>query len=113
MAAGSVDRRPQRPRINNTDALQVSRIRPGLMLLDVACRGRCGPGGGTWLMQALPERCPCCCPQEALEEIAWPEDLPWDEAQAVVGEAPTAVQNVDDDLERELAFYNQVCVMPH
>lgn len=46
--------------------------------------------------------------QEALEEVAWPEDLPWDEAQAVTAEAPTVVQNVDDDLERELAFYNQV-----
>lgn len=40
--------------------------------------------------------------------MAWPEDLPWDEAQAVTAEVPTVVENVDDDLERELAFYNQV-----
>ncbi len=36
-----------------------------------------------------------------------PEGLPWDEHQVVTGEAPTVVANVDDDLERELAFYNQ------
>lgn len=48
------------------------------------------------------------CPQEALEEIAWPEDVPWDEGQAVTAEDPTVVQDVDDDLGRELAFYNQV-----
>lgn len=28
----------------------------------------------------------------------------------VTGSEPTAVEDVDDDLERELAFYNQVCV---
>ena len=46
--------------------------------------------------------------EEALEEIAWPAEAPWDEAQAVTSQTPTHVANVDDDLERELAFYNQV-----
>lgn len=66
-AVAAASDRPQRARINNTEALQ-----------------------------------------EALEEIAVPEDLPWDELLVVTGEAPTEVGNVDDDLERELAFYNQV-----
>eukprot|EP00208_Stichococcus_sp_RCC1054_P006711 CAMPEP_0206141788 /NCGR_PEP_ID=MMETSP1473-20131121/14109_1 /ASSEMBLY_ACC=CAM_ASM_001109 /TAXON_ID=1461547 /ORGANISM="Stichococcus sp, Strain RCC1054" /LENGTH=170 /DNA_ID=CAMNT_0053536479 /DNA_START=139 /DNA_END=648 /DNA_ORIENTATION=+ len=65
-AVAAASDRPQRARINNTEALQ-----------------------------------------EALEEIAVPEDLPWDELLVVTGEAPTEVGNVDDDLERELAFYNQ------
>ena len=46
--------------------------------------------------------------QEVLEEIAVPDGLPWDEHLVVTGEAPTAVADVEDDLERELAFYNQV-----
>lgn len=45
--------------------------------------------------------------QEVLEEIAVPEELPWDEHLVVTGEVPTAVADVEDDLERELAFYNQ------
>lgn len=66
--AGMDARKAQRPRINDTDALQ-----------------------------------------EALEEIAWPTEASWDEAQAVTADEPTTVADVDDDLERELAFYNQVC----
>lgn len=45
--------------------------------------------------------------QEALEESAVPENLPWDEMMIMSGETPTIVSNVEDDLERELAFYNQ------
>ncbi len=44
---------------------------------------------------------------DKLEDVAWSEDRPWDETLAVTSSAPTAVVNVDDDLERELAFYNQ------
>lgn len=46
--------------------------------------------------------------QEALEEIAVPEGLPWDEMMVMTSDEPTVVANVEDDLERELAFYNQV-----
>lgn len=44
---------------------------------------------------------------ECLEEIGWTDEVPWEETQAITSEAPTEVNNVDDDLERELAFYNQ------
>jgi hypothetical protein len=47
---------------------------------------------------------------EKLEDIAWDEEHGWEEAQVVAGEAPTEVDNIDDDLGRELAFYNQVRV---
>ena len=45
---------------------------------------------------------------EALEDIAWPADVSWVEAQAVFSEEATAIADVEDDLSRELAFYNQV-----
>lgn len=32
----------------------------------------------------------------------------WDESQVITGEDPSQVIDVDDDLARELAFYNQV-----
>ncbi|KIY96774.1 hypothetical protein MNEG_11189 [Monoraphidium neglectum] len=44
---------------------------------------------------------------EKLEDIAWGEDAPWEEAQAVTAKEATQVDNIDDDLGRELAFYNQ------
>lgn len=47
---------------------------------------------------------------DKLEDIAWTDDQPWEETLAVTSTAPTQVNDVDDDLERELAFYNQVCV---
>lgn len=34
--------------------------------------------------------------------------MEWEETQAITTEAPTQVDNVEDDLARELAFYNQV-----
>lgn len=43
-----------------------------------------------------------------LEDIAWTDEVPWEETLAITTEQPTVVHNVDDDLERELAFYNQV-----
>ena len=44
---------------------------------------------------------------EALEDIAWPAGVSWTEAQAVTSAEPTAIADVEDDLTRELAFYNQ------
>lgn len=44
---------------------------------------------------------------DKLEDIAWADDAPWEEAQAITGDAPTQVDDVEDDLGRELAFYNQ------
>ena len=46
---------------------------------------------------------------EALEDIAWPETISWVEAQAVLCAEATEIADVEDDLSRELAFYNQVC----
>lgn len=45
---------------------------------------------------------------EKLEDIAWSEDAPWEATQVVTAEAPTHVEDADDDLQRELAFYQQV-----
>lgn len=45
---------------------------------------------------------------DKLEDIAWSEEQPWEESLALTGAAPTMVSNPEDDLERELAFYNQV-----
>jgi hypothetical protein len=45
---------------------------------------------------------------EKLEDIAWAEEHGWEETQVVAAEEPTVVDNIDDDLGRELAFYNQV-----
>lgn len=45
---------------------------------------------------------------ERLEDIAWVADAPWDETQTITGTDPEQVEDVDDDLTRELSFYNQV-----
>lgn len=45
---------------------------------------------------------------EKLEDIAWPKGLPWVVEQTIASEAPVQVEDPDDDLERELAFYNMV-----
>jgi hypothetical protein len=47
---------------------------------------------------------------EKLEDFAWVEEQGWEEGLVVTGREPTQVADVDDDLERELAFYNQVGV---
>ena len=44
---------------------------------------------------------------DKLEDIMW-DNVPWVEAQAITGTSTEQVANVDDDLERELSFYNQV-----
>ncbi len=49
---------------------------------------------------------------DKLEDIAWSEEQPWEESLALTGAAPTVVSNPEDDLERELAFYNQVGERP-
>ncbi|KAK9827984.1 hypothetical protein WJX81_005158 [Elliptochloris bilobata] len=43
----------------------------------------------------------------ALEDISWPEGATWEESLAVTGDNAEQVADVDDDLTRELAFYNQ------
>ena len=45
---------------------------------------------------------------DKLEEISWVAEQPWVESQVITHATPTEVDNVDDDLVRELAFYNQV-----
>jgi hypothetical protein len=49
---------------------------------------------------------------EKLEDISWTEEAGWFEVQAVTATKSTTVENVDDDLSRELAFYNQVSRLP-
>ncbi|KAF6251220.1 eukaryotic rRNA processing [Scenedesmus sp. NREL 46B-D3] len=44
---------------------------------------------------------------EKLEDIAWLEEQAWEEGLVVTSREPTQVADVDDDLARELAFYNQ------
>lgn len=44
---------------------------------------------------------------DKLEDIGWAEEAAWDETLALTSAAPVALQNTEDDLERELAFYNQ------
>eukprot|EP00239_Pterosperma_sp_CCMP1384_P001985 CAMPEP_0197852374 /NCGR_PEP_ID=MMETSP1438-20131217/20422_1 /TAXON_ID=1461541 /ORGANISM="Pterosperma sp., Strain CCMP1384" /LENGTH=266 /DNA_ID=CAMNT_0043466397 /DNA_START=126 /DNA_END=922 /DNA_ORIENTATION=- len=44
---------------------------------------------------------------ECLEEIGWEESHHWNELQVVSAKVPTDVPDVDDDLNRELSFYNQ------
>ncbi|CAK0780053.1 hypothetical protein CVIRNUC_004924 [Coccomyxa viridis] len=44
---------------------------------------------------------------EKLEDISWPSEAAWDESMVITGEDASMVEDVDDDLTRELAFYNQ------
>ena len=44
---------------------------------------------------------------EKLEDIGWTGEAAWDETLMITTAVPTHVDNVDDDLARELAFYNQ------
>ncbi|KAF9364913.1 rRNA-processing protein and EBNA1-binding protein ebp2 [Mortierella sp. NVP85] len=41
------------------------------------------------------------------EHIALPTNIPWSETQSVVSTKPISLTDPDDDLNRELAFYNQ------
>jgi len=44
---------------------------------------------------------------DKLEDFAWTEHQPWVETLTITSSAPTHIDSVDDDMERELAFYNQ------
>mmetsp|Transcript_16993 Transcript_16993/g.40545 ORF Transcript_16993/g.40545 Transcript_16993/m.40545 type:complete len:289 (-) Transcript_16993:18-884(-) len=44
---------------------------------------------------------------DKLEEIAWTDEVGWEETQAVTTGKPEQIDEVEDDLQRELAFYNQ------
>jgi hypothetical protein len=45
---------------------------------------------------------------DKLEDISWTVEQPWVETQVITHAEATQVDSVDDDLARELAFYNQV-----
>ena len=45
--------------------------------------------------------------QRALKSFALPSNLPFSAVQSVTSAAPVAIADVDDDLNRELAFYRQ------
>lgn len=45
---------------------------------------------------------------EKLEDIGWTSEAAWEETLMITTGGKTRVDNVDDDLARELAFYNQV-----
>lgn len=47
---------------------------------------------------------------EKLEDFGWTTEAGWEETQMITSTTETRVANVDDDLARELAFYNQVWV---
>ena len=65
---------------------------------DAAGEGEDAPRPAIYNVEALHDK---------LEDISWVEGAAWGEAQAVTAGEATRVENVDDDLERELAFYNQ------
>lgn len=46
--------------------------------------------------------------KEKVKEFEWPSDLAFVKTQAITSETAIVVEDIDDDLERELAFYNQV-----
>ena len=48
---------------------------------------------------------------EKLEDIGWTSEAAWDETLMITSGSKTGVDNVDDDLARELAFYNQVIII--
>uniref|UniRef100_A0A7R9Z5E7 Uncharacterized protein n=1 Tax=Chlamydomonas euryale TaxID=1486919 RepID=A0A7R9Z5E7_9CHLO len=50
---------------------------------------------------------------EKLEDISWVEDASWEDAQVITAADEIHIENIDDDLERELAFYNQALVASH
>lgn len=44
---------------------------------------------------------------DKLEDIGWSEEQPWEESMALTSSEPVVLADAEDDLERELAFYNQ------
>lgn len=45
---------------------------------------------------------------EKLEDIGWTSEQPWEETIVIMSSDATQLKDVDDDLARELSFYNQV-----
>ena len=45
---------------------------------------------------------------EKLEDIGWTSEAAWDETLMITSNDAAQVDDVDDDLARELSFYNQV-----
>lgn len=45
---------------------------------------------------------------DALEDISWTDQQDWIETQTVTAPEASTLSNVDDDVQRELSFYNQV-----
>lgn len=48
---------------------------------------------------------------EKLEDIGWTMEQPWEETIVIMSSDATQLKDVDDDLARELSFYNQVSWM--
>eukprot|EP01026_Neomeris_dumetosa_P061913 TRINITY_DN5850_c1_g1_i1.p1 TRINITY_DN5850_c1_g1~~TRINITY_DN5850_c1_g1_i1.p1 ORF type:complete len:293 (-),score=62.48 TRINITY_DN5850_c1_g1_i1:174-1052(-) len=44
---------------------------------------------------------------DKLEDFGWSTEVPWEETLVITNEQVDHVNNADDDLERELSFYNQ------
>lgn len=44
---------------------------------------------------------------DKLEEMAWTDEVGWVETQVITGGSTEQLEEVEDDLQRELAFYNQ------
>eukprot|EP01024_Parvocaulis_polyphysoides_P074820 TRINITY_DN96518_c0_g1_i1.p1 TRINITY_DN96518_c0_g1~~TRINITY_DN96518_c0_g1_i1.p1 ORF type:complete len:306 (-),score=60.92 TRINITY_DN96518_c0_g1_i1:335-1225(-) len=44
---------------------------------------------------------------DKLEDFGWSTEVGWDETLVITNEQVDTINSVDDDLERELAFYNQ------
>ena len=47
---------------------------------------------------------------DKLEDIAWSEQAEWLETQVITADSRPQIDNVEDDLTRELAFFNQVWI---
>ena len=47
---------------------------------------------------------------EKLEDIGWTSEAAWDETLMITSNDAAQVDDVDDDLARELSFYNQVWI---
>ena len=45
---------------------------------------------------------------DKLEDIGWSEQADWLETQVITSSSRPQIDNVEDDLTRELAFFNQV-----
>ena len=47
---------------------------------------------------------------DKLEDISWTESADWLETLVITSDSRPQIENVEDDLTRELAFFNQVCI---